>query len=448
MLLDIPILIAKGSDHDSLSGNNPIVIVGPNGSGKTRHAINMAAWNDASHIGAVRNIELPTDVGMMSGERARIQLSATLTNRRSRWWQISNEIDQLFGKLLADNSEAAVKYRDGHYAGSDPELETTNLMKLQDSWKSMFPGRSIEFRGNQPFVVSKNGPEAAEYSDQQMSDGERVGLYLAGRVLDASSSVIIVDEPEVHFHSRLAARFWTELESLRSDCRFVYLTHDLPFALSRRDATFIVVMPNSQPQVVELKDGLPSDLIEALLGAASFSIHARRIVFCEGQEGKSIDQALYSAWFSDDDTAVVPVGSSSQVTACVDAFRQSKLVAGVEAIGIIDRDYWPDKYLESLPEGMFVLPVHEVENLYCIEEVFKAVATYLGKDHDLTNKLLADFKRDAIGKFSDGLFAKQVSQRFKMAIEHYKNVALNKVTVDPDRNTNKLNHLAALIPEN
>jgi len=57
--------------------------------------------------------------------------------------------------------------------------------------------------------------------------------YLAGRVLDSESTIIIVDEPEVHFHSRLAARFCNEMKALRPDCRLVYVTHDLPFALSR-----------------------------------------------------------------------------------------------------------------------------------------------------------------------------------------------------------------------
>ena len=76
-----------------------------------------------------------------------------------------------------------------------------------------------------------------------------------------------------------------------------------------------------------MKEGVPNDLAESLLAAASFSIHARRIVFCEGTEGTSLDQLIYSAWFNKSDTAVVPVGSGKDVVRCTTAFSESTLAA-------------------------------------------------------------------------------------------------------------------------
>ena len=209
---------------------------------------------------------------------------------------------------MAEDSAAAIKFREDFVKDPSTKPEITKIMRLASSWQRLFPGRLLDFKGYQPIVKSDYSATSGEYAAQHMSDGERVALYLAARVLDSESKVIIVDEPEVHFHSLLAARFWNELESLRPDCRFVYITHDLPFALSRNEAKYVIVMPNKTPELIDLKDGLPENLAKSLLAAASFSIHAKRIIFCEGSEGKSRDQNIYSSWFNAPDTLVVPVG--------------------------------------------------------------------------------------------------------------------------------------------
>ena len=423
---DIPVKI---SDEITLSGRSPIVLLGPNGSGKTRHAVTMMGWNSADMIGALRNIALPPNVSMEPLAKARTQLRSTLDRRRSQPWELSNEISQLFSKLMAEDSASAIRFRDRFGADSSAPPETTKLMRLAQVWTQLFPSRHIDFAGHQPMVRSDYSAAAGEYPAQQMSDGERVALYLAGRVLDSESRIIIVDEPEVHFHSRLAVRFWNELESLRPECRFVYITHDLPFALSRRGAEFAIVMPDKPPQVVALEEGIPRNLAEALLAAASFSIHARRIVFCEGVEGHSRDQQLYAAWFSGPDTAVVPVGSSSDVVRCTRAFGESKLVAGVEAEGIIDRDYWPDQYLDSLPSSISALPVHEVENLLCLKDVFLAVAKHVGVAQQEAQDRYTTFLERSAASFDGSLFAKQVSERYRRRCEHELLSSLNSLRI-------------------
>jgi ABC-type cobalamin/Fe3+-siderophores transport system ATPase subunit len=83
-----------------------------------------------------------------------------------------------------------------------------------------------------------------------MSDGERSILYVAARVLTGEEPVILVDEPELHMHSRLSVQFWDEAGKLRSDCRFVYVTHDLNFALSRRRATVLMARASDTAQPV------------------------------------------------------------------------------------------------------------------------------------------------------------------------------------------------------
>ncbi len=413
---DIPVKIRPDQE---LKGQGPIVILGPNGSGKTRHAVNMLNWNgnNAEMVAALRNIALGEHVGMQPLAQAEQNLTQFYQRRRSRYWELSNEIDQLFSKLMAEDSASAVAFRDSYLRGDTAKPEETKLTIIREMWERVFPGRHIRFTGYTPKVRSDFEGTEGEYSAQRMSDGERVALYLAARVLDTSKPILIVDEPEVHLHSRLAVRFWNELEDLRKDVRLVYITHDLFFALSRRAATYVILMPGEEPTVFNLPEEIPREVASSLLSAASFSIQAHRIVFCEGEEGTSLDCQVYSAWFCDHDTAVVPVGSCRDVVETVTRFADTKLVVGLTAIGVIDRDYWPDDYLNSLDGSISVLPVHEIENLLLLEGIFTAVAKHLGKSE--TDQLYNKFIQYVKSKFKENseLLIYQVSERFKRRAE-------------------------------
>ena len=411
--VEVVITVPNGEE---LGGSQPVVVIGPNGSGKTRFGADLAEKNNADHIGALRNIQLNPQIGRRSVTQATKELTDNLSRKRKRYWEMSSEIEILFSKLLAEDSQSAIKLRDSLVEGLKPEIEDTSVMKLRRVWGEFFPGRNIDLSEHEPKICATHYGTETNYAAQQMSDGERVALYLAARVLDAKGPLIVVDEPEVHFHSRLAVRFWNELETIRRDCRFVYITHDLSFALSRTAARFLVVQPQEKPQLLPLNADLPPHIAMALLGAASFSVYAQRIVFCEGEESGSLDISFYSAWFKDQTTAVIPVGSCENVIRCVRAFNEAQLVTGVECIGIIDRDYWPDSRLDSLPDAVHVLPFHEIESLLSNRAVFEAVAAHQGVTEstgDLYDAGLQQSRQTFVG----GKLCKQVSERFKRRCE-------------------------------
>ena len=287
-------------------------------------------------------------------------------------------------------------------------------MRLRDLWSDVMPGRTLEFESYSPRVTSTLAG-GGQYPAQHMSDGERVALYLAGRVLDADSEIIVVDEPEVHFHSRLAVRFWDALESERPEVRFVYITHDLTFARSRRSAQYVLVRPEG-PELLDVADNVAPEVAQGLLSAASFSIHARRIVFCEGSES-GVDAQFYGRWFHDVDTAVIPVGTCTDVRNATRSFGNSRLVEGVEAIGIVDRDYWPSRQISALGRDVLVLPVHEIESLYCLEAVFRALAHYLAVPFSEIDIKYDEFLAAMRSHFAGPVLAKQVSERFKRRME-------------------------------
>jgi len=77
-------VVIKISDGDELGGSQPLVIVGPNGSGKTRFGTSLAQSNNADHIGALRNIQLNAQIG----RRSLIQATKEFTDNLSRKRQL------------------------------------------------------------------------------------------------------------------------------------------------------------------------------------------------------------------------------------------------------------------------------------------------------------------------------------------------------------------------
>jgi len=436
----------KLTETTTLEGINPVVLIGPNGSGKTRFGASIARSQEAEFIGALRNISLPDDIPMRSLARSTQELTSQMSDHRSRYWIMSNEINHLFSKLLAEDATSATKLRDSLVAGQQPVIENTNLMQLKAIWHDLFPGREIKFETYSPKVESRFTSNPIVYPAQQMSDGERVALYLGARVLNAKSGLIVIDEPEVHFHSRLAVRFWNIIQNLRPDLRFIYLTHDLSFALSRQNAQFVIIRPNLIPEIVPLGDEIPNELAESILGAASFSIFADRIIFCEGDE--NTDYSFYTSWFNTPTTVIIPVGGCKDVVECANAFSNQTIISGVKAIGIVDRDYWPKQYFEKFPAYVTPLPVHELENIYCLPEVFKAIGQHLSLEVSDLDELYTQFIIQAKERFKGELLAKQIVERFKCRCSGGLNTVVNDLQVIGDLNVLESKCVNTLQPDN
>ena len=319
----------------------------------------------------------------MGMDTARAHFQNTVAQTRNNHWELAGEFDYMLSQLLGQQSTVAIEFMrrysdDPTNAGKPIE---TPLTKVERLWSEVFPGRELHWRDWTPLVVNKSSGTDSEYSGSQMSDGEKAALYLMGRVFSAEPGVVVVDEPETHLHSLLAVRLWNAIEKSRSDIRFVYITHDLTFALSRHGGRFVLASPVAGLRSIELDGQLPDDVSEALLGSASLSFYASRIVFCEG-ENSSYDGPLYEAWFNGPDTVVRPVQSCQRVLRCVDALQNSGISAALEAVGIIDGDYYSTNFRNGLPLGVKMLNVHEIESLLSLPAIVEAVTKHVGGSFD------------------------------------------------------------------
>ncbi len=401
--MSIPIQFQAGV---TIEGTDPVSLVGANGAGKTRLGAWLVATFGYDRVPAQRSLSLSA-IPMETPENAKRNKDQQVGTWRSNVSDPAGDLMALVSDLKAEDVQKATDYRRRAIAteGNAGIPEETKLDVLARLWGLVFPGRAIDLSGYQPTARwTGEARETGSYSTAQMSDGERSAFYHIARILQANPGVVVIDEPEIHFHPMLARRFWDMVEGQRSDCRFIYITHDLNFALSRRGRVGIVRGPN-QVELLNQDDDIPSDLFESILGAASLSVVAERLVFCEGTAEKSVDVAIYGNWFRAPGTAVVPVGGCETVRRTFATFSETSVIRNAKAVAIVERDYWPDGYLSKLAsEGLHVLPTHEVEGLLALREVAQAVAdhmaisSFVGKYQAFETKARSHFAGTALNK--------------------------------------------------
>lgn len=442
-MTDIQVPAASGSVI--VGGEHSLVIIGPNGVGKTRLGAEITRINDGQRVAALRNVEIAA-IPMQTLENASREVKTALREALSHHWKQSSELQNLLAEILAEDREKAVAYREADQKApgqpKDPGLSNTRLNRIASIWNRHFPGRTIKL-GYAPVVVRTltNGDEAT-YPISQMSEGERTALYLAARVVSCKSNIIVIDEPETFFHPVLAKNLWDDLEREVPEVRFVYITHDIPFALSRHCAQFAIARAENQAQLLPESSKIPSEVVAEVLGAASFSISASRLIFCEGKP-QSLDLPILRAWHNCTKTAVVPAGGCDAVRECVKVFRAGHVTGGLSSFGYVDRDSWPDSHLASDPD-VRPHPFSEIEGIFCCEPVFLALA----KKNGVADPAAAfqAFMSEARGQFAGTALHKEILQRAKLRVEIEQRSLLNPVKPNPDLSIVKANFVGATPP--
>lgn len=433
-------------NEQNIAGQHPVIIIGPNGSGKTTFGSELATLNNAEWIPATRNLEFSEEIPMQTSEQAENSLKTSKTQQRNDIWRQANDLISLLAKLKAEDSASAIAFKRSYRSGERTDPPLTKIEQLASIWNSLFPKREIDFSSYSPKVKAGHRSTSTPFAIGKMSGGERVALYLLAKIIDAPSGIIVIDEPEVHFHGVLARKFWNTLETLRKDCRFVYITHDLPFAVSRDNGQFIIVTSETERQILPPQTNITDEIIESVLGAATFSITAKNFLFCEGSKFNKKDDGLYSAWLEEDDTVVIPVGSCEQVIKCVEVFNRNEAIKGLTAKGIIDRDFRSDDFLGNLPANIHALDLHEIESIYCTETVFKAIAKYLGKNEADAGNSHLQFIAKAKKHFTDNHNERNkiVLERTKQRTEEQAKKLLNRLGTEENIDVIKAKYLEAL----
>ena len=245
-----------------------------------------------------------------------------------------------------------------------------------------------------------------------MSDGERVVLYLLGQCLCApENSILIIDEPEVHLHKSIVDKLWNKIEELSQNKLFIYITHDLDFASSRKDALkFWIKSYNGNDlwewDSVPVDENLPDGLILEILG------NRKNIIFCEGESG-SLDTSVYQQVYPSH--YIIPRGGGDKVIESTKALRANGGIHHLNCYGLIDSDYKEDEEKRVLLEhGIHTIAVAEIESLFCIEPILRIIAEHLELSPDQVVNDVIDY---LINSFN-GEFDVQVSSKVGKIVEY------------------------------
>lgn len=467
----------SGHKQECGTTQNSVIIIGANGAGKSK----LGAWIEQQNpsgihrIGAQRNLNFNENITLKSYSQAENYVfwgtdeKSGIGNKDYRWeWgkyttKLMDDFENVLAALIAlknnENDDFVSVCKMAEKANTEkPQTPVTSIDKLKSIWNDVFPQRELLMDDSKFFAVFDKNGEPQKYSANQMSDGERSVLYLAAQVLCVpENKTMIIDEPEIHLHRSIMNRLWMSLEKLRTDCLFIYITHDTQFAAMHTAADKIWIreydgenwklerIPNSN---------LPEELLLDILGARN------NVIFVEGEKN-SYDTQLYTALYPA--YHIIPCGSCSQVIERTKAFRRNPTLHDCAVYGIIDMDYRCDHEIEKYKEdNIFALSVAEVENLFITEELIRLMADHMGKNEEevfttvkayviktrFANQIEKQICQSVVAQIKFMLASAEISKRSEADAKSSLNCALTRIDYDKIKTEEETRFQSALSSQN
>lgn len=391
--------------------NQNIVAIGANGSGKTSlsNSLKSHLSDNGIVISAQKVLLIPTFEGISNIHSTATKLRSAQGSDKSlkitynsfdssgsfsALMQVGKEFHILLDNLLAERNFIRNNYcEETKQTKKYSDVPTSLLDQALTIWNNLLPHRTISCPDGVNIILQPENGEV--YPAYQMSDGEKVLLFQVAQVLQSpKNGYIVVDEPEMFLHKTIVNKLWDVLEVVRDDCIFIYLTHDLDFAINRINAKKVWLKSYTHPDNWLIEDipqnDLPEQMLLELLGSR------KDILFCEGKKDRSHDVKIYNILFPH--YTVCPVESCFDVIHHTKAFNKISNI-NTKAYGIIDSDHHSRERLMALePESIFSFSMAEIENLFLNENFLNAIAIRVLKGSDtvqlIKNDILAKLKTD------------------------------------------------------
>ena len=437
----------------TLKAGKTTIIIGANGSGKTRLAVYLEEQlgEKAHRIAAHRALNLNPNVNKISESKAKKYLTygsewdgISISARESRRWDnkaptiLLDDFDYLLQYLFAQQNNLAVENNQKLNRGEEITNSKTKLDILQEVWERLLPLKKLHITADD-IRVSSISIESADYSASEMSDGERAVFYILGQVLSANEdSILIFDEPELHIHKSIISNLWDEIEKLRPDCSFLMITHDIEFAATRVAKKYVIRSYYSDPawDISEIPDSeLDEQTISLILGSR------KPILFVEGEK-TSLDMETYRLCYPE--WTVIPKGSCKDVIQAVSSLRklnEDMSILNIKCAGIIDRDTRDSSQIQELEgQGIKVLRYSEIENIFSLSSITHKVLEIYGFTGDELINKKEQFKVELLNhiknELSDNKLEKFVVKRIHRRIDTY----LKNIDLSNTQNSNEMKH--------
>lgn len=357
-----------------LSGHNKtLIILGPNGSGKTSFANYLK--NVETHVKVIpANKPITVDGYMPSYYNSTFDMVRTDLFGMNGGQVCKELLLKLIVSLCSQHDDCARKYNDG---GAKIESTYDKVKKIFDDFfevkldNSAFSQREVKGKK----VIGET------YTFNNMSDGERVAFfYIATVIVAPSQSFIVIDEPENHLNPAIYNKIWDKLIKTRADCQFVFISHTMEFINARSDCELVKIKSFTYPNKFDFEflgstlDDLSSDFIVEVIGSR------KPILFCEGSK-TDYDYKVYENLFGDKYT-VIPTGNCTSVENSVVACNLHSTTYSIQsAVGIIDSDLKNVEEINRLKDKkVYSLKCNEIEMLLLDEAIFKRVLEQIYKE--------------------------------------------------------------------
>ena len=427
------------------------IIIGANGSGKTRLAVYLEEQlgEKAHRIAAHRALNLNPNVNKISESKAKNKLiygvewdDISISYRAGHRWDhkaptlLLNDFDYLLQYLFAQQNNLAVENNQKLNRGESITNSKTKLDILQEVWERLLPLKKLHITADD-IRVSSIGIESADYSASEMSDGERAVFYILGQVLSANEgSILIFDEPELHIHKSIISNLWDEIEKLRPDCSFLMITHDIEFAATRVAKKYVIRNYYSDPawDISEIPDSeLDEQTITLILGSR------KPILFVEGEK-TSLDMATYRLCYPE--WTVIPKGSCKDVIQAVSSLRklnEDMPILNIKCAGIIDRDTRDGSQIQELEEqGIKVLRYSEIENIFSLSSIAHKILEIEGFTGDELINKKEQFKAELLGHIKNELSGDKLEEFVIKRIHRRIDTYLKNIDLSSTQNSNEM----------
>lgn len=421
--------------HPVLMDAKVLMVIGANGTGKSSFGRDLLERYPqiAEKISGIHALFIDSEESIPNDVDEFTRLQSMIKERL--FMPRLSVYEKLILRLQSEEFETAVNYKET--SKSNPSLlpPITKIDKIQVIWEKMFPHNRLVRKSGFIEVVSVSR-DSGSYTAGRMSDSEKLVFYLIGAILYArQGALLIIEEPETLLHNSIKNQLWDEIESVRPDCTFVYLTHDIDFAATRPDSKRLWIRAYDADahiwdyELIESNDSFPEEVYIEILGSR------KPILFIEGTDANSIDSRLYPLIFPD--YLVKSVGGCQKVIETTKAYGQLKDFHTLDSKGIVDRDRRTQGEIDYLREQHIYVPnVAEVENLLMIESVIKTVARRLMKDPE---EVFGQVRENVVKLFEKDLEAQ--------VILHAKHRVRKKLETTVDRKITTIEQLSAHVED-
>lgn len=371
-----------------LSGHNKtLIVLGPNGSGKTSFANYLKCVDN--HVRVIPAAKPIRAKGYISNI-----YSSTIDTYNHEIYGSSDFNEDLLQKLIIGICSEHDKTARIFYSGGTKQQ--SKYEKIKEVFNEFFDvSLNDDLFGEKLIQAQKN--DAKPFAFNSMSDGERAAFfYIATVVVAPEKSFIIVDEPENHLNPAIYNKIWDKLITLRKDCQFIFISHTMEFINARTNFELIKIKEFIYPNEFELEflgdslENINSDFIVEIVGSR------KPILFCEGSKF-DFDYKIYEILFGEKYT-IIPTGNCLNVINSVSACNLHANTYSIQsAIGIIDSDLKSLEEISSLKaKYIFVLTCNEIEMLLLDENIFKKSLMHVFKDESTFEQFKNDFFKHLI----------------------------------------------------